>query len=344
MAKFKIIMQRKLYRLKAGNVNRLKVSEELLPPCASDEVMIEVKSIGLNFADIFAIWGLYSATPKEAFIPGLEYAGIVKAQGDEVEGNLIGQKVMGVIRFGAYTTHLNIDYRYIIKLPDDWSFEEGAAYPVQVLTAYYALTKLGDLQDNQTVLIHSGAGGVGLLANKIAKTKNAFTIGTVGRPEKVNFLKQEGYDEVIVRGSSFKSDLKNALGKRELNVVMECIGGKVLSDAYELMAPQGRMVVYGAARYASPGSRPNYLKLLYQHLTRPKIDPQGMTDTNKGLLGFNLIWLYERVQLMHDLMTEIEQLNIGKPHVGHRFSFEELPDAIRLFQSGKTIGKVVINT
>jgi alcohol dehydrogenase len=335
--------KRKSYRLKPGNISNLKIVEESLSDPQYNEVTVEVGSIGLNFADLFAIWGLYSATPKGEFIPGLEYAGVVKSVGKEVKNVKIGDRVMGVTRFGAYTTHLNIDHRYVIPLRDDWDFPTGAAYLVQMLTAYYGLINLGNLQKDQTVLIHSGAGGVGLFANKIAKKYNAFTIGTVGSESKVDFLKKEGYDKVIVRGAGFQEKLKESLEGRDLNIVMECIGGKVFMAGYSLLAPMGRMVVYGSARYASPGDKPNYLKMMYQFFTRPKIDPQKMIETNKGILGFNLIWLYEQVDLMHQILGEVSQLNIGKPHVGHQFDFENLIDAMKLFQTGKTIGKVVVN-
>ncbi len=336
-------MKRRAYKLKAGNVKNLKVREEDLADPADNEVTIAIKTIGLNFADLFAIWGLYSATPKGEFVPGLEYAGIVEKIGKNVTNVKEGDQIMGITRFGAYASHLNIDSRYVLPLPASWNFEEGAAYLVQVLTAHYGLLHLGNLQKEQTVLIHSAAGGVGILANRIAKKYDAFTIGTVGSPAKVDFLKKEGYDRTIVRSSNFGNDLKSSLGDRDLNLIMECIGGKVLSEGYKQLAPQGRMIVYGSARYATPGNRPNYFKLIYQFLTRPKIDPQGMTNLNTAVLGFNLIWLYEKAELMHEILKEIEVLQIEKPHIGHRFTFEELPDALKLFQSGKTIGKVVIN-
>ena len=335
--------KRKAYKLKPGNIKNLKLVEEILPNPKDNEVTIEIHSIGLNFADLFAIWGLYSATPKGEFVPGLEYSGTIVSVGDKVKTHKIGDRVMGVTRFGAYTTHLNIDYRYATPLPDDWSFQEGASFLVQMLTAYYGLINLGNLQKNQTVLIHSGAGGVGLYANKIAKKYDAFTIGTVGSDSKVDFLKKEGYDKVIVRGDDFKEKLKESLEGRDLNIVMECIGGKIFMAGYSMMAPMGRMIVYGSARYASPGDRPNYLKMMYQFFTRPKIDPQKMIENNKGIFGFNLIWLYEQVDLMHQILGEVSQLNIAKPHIGNEFDFENLIDAIKLFQSGKTIGKVVVN-
>ncbi|MEM1319046.1 MAG: zinc-binding dehydrogenase [Bacteroidota bacterium] len=335
-------MEKRAYCLKAGNMANLRLQTSPLPEPAPTEVTVDVRAIGLNFADIFAMFGLYSATPKGVFTPGLEYAGVISRVGAEVSGVKVGDRVMGVTRFGAYTDRLNIDQRYVLPIPEGWDFAEGAAYLVQVLTAYYGMLRLGDLQRGQTILIHSAAGGVGILANRIAKKYEAYTIGTVGSPAKVDFCKAEGYDAVIVRGDGFAADLDRSLGGRELNLVMECIGGRYFSIAFEKLAPQGRSIVYGAARYASPGNRPNYFKLIFQHLRRPMLDPQSLAELNKGVLGFNLIYLYEKAELMHELLSELEALNIKKPHVGHRFSFEQLPEAIRLFQSGQTMGKVVV--
>ncbi len=335
-------MQRQAYRLRAGSLARLKLAEETLPAPAPGEAAIEVKAIGLNFADIFAIWGLYSATPAGAFVPGLEYAGRVARVGEGVVHLREGDDIMGVIRFGACATHLNIDARYVLPLPKGWSFEEGAAYPVQALTAYYGLKELGKIQPGQTALIHSAAGGVGIWANRIAKKYGAFTIGTVGSEAKLALLREEGYDKGIVRTGNFKKELEKALAGNALHLVMECIGGSVLKAGYDLLAPQGRMVVYGSARYASVGNRPNYMKLLRHHLTRPRIDPQKMIESNKGILGFNLIWLYHRVELMHQLLAELEGMDLGRPRVGHTFPLEQLKEAILLFQSGKTTGKVVV--
>lgn len=335
-------MQRKAYRLKAGNIKNLKIIQEELPEPGPNEVTVEVKAIGLNFADVFAIWGLYSATPKGEFTPGLEYSGVIIKIGKDVNNVKPGDRVMGVTRFGAYTTHLNIGSQYVIPLSEEWTFEEGAAYLVQVLTAYYAMVSLGGLQKDQTVLIHSAAGGVGILANRLAKKIGAFTIGTIGSPAKTELLKQEGVDRIIVRGEDFPQKLDEAVGDRELNLVMECIGGNVLKQGFAKLAPQGRTVVYGAAQYASPGDRPNLLRILWKFINRPKIDAQQLAEDNKGILGFNLIYLYEKSELMHQLIAEIAELKIGKPKVGHAFPFEQLPNAIRLFKTGKTTGKVLI--
>ncbi len=337
-------MQRKAWRLKAGNINNLKIVTEDLSEPGPDEVTVEVKAIGLNFADVSVILGLYSATPKGEFTPGLEYSGVILKTGSNVKNVKPGDQVMGINRFGSYTTHLNIDSRYVVPLPEGWTLEEGASYLVQVLTAYYALVPLGNIQPGYTVLIHSAAGGVGILANRLAKKMGAFTIGTIGSPAKLDLLKKEGVDAPIVRDENFYKNLDKILKDRELNLIMETQGGKMLMEVFKRLAPEGRSIVYSAADFITPGSRPNYLKILWKFLRRPLIDPLKLTDGNRGILGFNLIYLYERVHLMHKYLEDLKKYDIGKPMVGHVLDFENMPEAVRLLQSGKTMGKVVVKT
>ncbi len=337
-------MQRKSWRMlpKAGSIDNLKLVDEPINDPEVNEVQIEVKAIGFNFADIFAMFGLYEATPEGSFIPGLEFSGLVVKMGKGVKAINIGKEVMGVTKFGGYTSHLNIDPDYLVDLPKTWNFEEGASYLVQALTAYYGLIELGNLKKGQTVLVQSATGGVGIWANRIAKQFDAFTIGCVGNSSKLNFLVAEGYDHGFVRGATFKSDLKKALGGRELNIIMECIGGKVLKDSYATLAPEGRMIVYGSARYAQPRARPNYFKLVWLFLKRPMLDPQKMIEQNKSVMGFNLIYLYEKAGLLHEVLEKLSKMDLGKPYVGHVFEFEHLKDAVKLFQTGQTTGKVVV--
>ncbi len=333
---------RQAYKLKAGSIKNLRLVTEDLAAPAPREVTVAVRAVGLNFADVFAIWGLYSATPKGEFVPGLEYAGTITAVGSAVTDVKVGDKVMGITRFGAYATHLNIDQRYVLPLPAGWDFNTGAGYLVQVLTAYYALVNLGNIQENYRVLIHSAAGGVGTLANRLAKKYAAYTIGSVGSAAKVDFCKKEGYDAVIVRDKNFAEKLNAELKGEKINLILECIGGEIFQIGYDRLAEEGRTVIYGSARYAQKADKPNYLKLLWQFITRPKIDPQKMIELNRGVLGFNLIYLYEKAELMHSLLAEIKELDIEKPHVGQTFAWEELPEAIRTFRSGQTVGKVVV--
>jgi alcohol dehydrogenase len=338
------MLERQVYRMpKAGSIKDLKLQTETLAHPGADEVCVKVHAVGLNFADIFAMQGLYSATPPGSFIPGLEFAGEIIAIGAEVKEWKIGDKVMGATKFGGYASHINSHRRYVVPLPSGWSFEEGAGFLVQGLTAYYALTALGNLQKDMTVLIHSAAGGVGILANRICKKYGAYTIGTVGGNSKLRFLREEeAYDEVIVRDGRFDEKLQQALGGRPLHLVMECIGGKVLKQSWQAMAPMGRMIAYGSASFTSHGARPNYPRLIWQFIRRPKIDPLRLPSQNKSLMGFNLIFLYEQTDMMHQMIQELQALQLKPQHIGHVFPFTDMHQAIQLFQSGKTVGKVVV--
>jgi alcohol dehydrogenase len=338
------MLQRQVYRIhKAGSIKNLQLQTEELQDPKPDEVTVLVKAIGLNFADIPAMQGLYSATPEGSFIPGLEFAGEIIAVGANVTEWKVGDKVMGATKFGGYVSHINSHHRYVIPLPKSWSYEEGAGFLVQGLTAYYALTELGNLQKGQTVLIHSAAGGVGILANRICKAYNCYTIGTVGTPKKKDFLlKEEAYDAVIVRDNDFENKLRQSLGERALNMVMECIGGKILMQSWKAMAMGGRMIAYGSASFTSHGAKPNWPLLLWSYFRRPKIDPLRLPTQNKSLMGFNLIYLYEQTDLMHSMLDKLQALNLKPQHIGHVFSFNEMHKAIQLFQRGETVGKVVV--
>lgn len=337
-------MKRKVYKAKiAGSFNNLNLIDEDLSEPKDDEVTVEVKSIGLNFADVFSVLGLYKAAPKTNLVPGLEYAGVILRKGKSVSNYHVGDKIYGAAKFGAYTTHLNVNQSYINVLPPDWSCEDGASFTVQALTAYYGLVILGDLKQNQTVLIHSAAGGVGIYANRIAKKFNAFTVGTVGNNSKIPVLESEGYDRVIVRSKYFISDLIKSLGNKELNIVMDSIGGRIFKTSYEILAPTGRIICFGAADMATGKKGINYLQLFYKYIKRHKIDPLKLIEQNKGVFGFNLIYLFNRSELMKIYLNDIQKLNLSKPFIGHRYDFENLKEALIFFKSGKSIGKIVVN-
>ena len=337
------MLSRTVYKVEPGNFKKLQRSTESITNPSNNEVQVEVKAIGLNFADVFSVLGLYSAAPKESFIPGLEFSGVVSKIGTEVLQYQVGQKVMGVTRFGAFASHINIVEEYLLPIPDGWTFAEGSAYLVQVLTAYYGLINLGALGKGQTVLIHSAAGGVGIWANRICKKFNCCTIGTVGSSSKLSLLESEGYDETIVRDPrNFKEQMILVLNGKPLNLIMESIGGSILQDGYDLLAPMGRIIVFGSAHYGDSSDRPNYLKLGWKYLNRPKIDPQAMISANKSVMGFNLIYLFEHKDIMREILEEIEILQLGRPIIGSIFDFDTLPVALKEFQSGQTVGKVVI--
>jgi len=328
---------------KAGAISNLQLLDEPLQPLSDECIRISTRCVGLNFADIFALTGLYSATPEDSFIPGLEFSGVVCELGTSADTDLkIGDRVYGCTRFGGYADTVDVLPRHCRKMPRDWTFAQGAAFPAQSLTAYYALTELGALKRGQVVLIQSAAGGVGLQAMRMARELGATPIGTVGTPAKKQFLAEQGFDEVIVRGEDFAEELAIQLGYRPLHLVLDAIGGKIQTQCFEALAPTGRLVVFGAAEF-TPGDRANWLKALRLYLKRPRYDVMDMISINKSVLAFNLIWLWQEQALFDQLLSGCAELALSAPHVGHEFSFAQAHDAIECLRSGHSIGKVVLN-
>jgi synaptic vesicle membrane protein VAT-1 len=336
----------------AGSLARLTLQEEHLPPPGPGEARVRVEAIGLNFADIFACQGLYSATPAGSFVPGLECAGIVDSLGREAgtaSGLRPGDRVIALTRFGAYATALNVGTEYLRRVPEGWTMEQAAAWIVQGLTAWHGLVALGAVERNDVVLVQSAAGGVGLLALDVVRALGARPIAVVGHDDKRDFLcRQRGIapSSVIVRRArSFGAQIDAAtaaLGADGLDCVLDAVLGPTFAPAFERLRPEGRYVLYGAADFMSPSSRPNYLALGWRYLRRPRLDPLAMISANRSLMAFNLIWLWERAERLPDACAALERLVPRPPHVGARFPFERAPDAMRLLQGGKTVGKVVL--
>ena len=328
---------------KAGAISNLKLLDEALDALDPEKIRIEVKSVGLNFADIFALTGLYSATPEGSFIPGLEFSGVIAEVGTAAETTLaVGDRVYGCIRFGGYASVVDVPPQHCRKIPEGWSFAQAAAFPAQSLTAYYALTALGAVKPGQVVLIQSAAGGVGLQAMAMVKELGAVPIGTVSSESKRKFLAEKGFNEVIARGKDFSAQLQQQLAGRPLHLVLDGIGGKIQQQSFETLAPTGRMIVFGAAEF-TPGDKPNWLKAAWLYLKRPRYDVMDMISSNKSVLAFNLIWLWQEQALFDSLLEGCAALGLPAPHVGHAFAFTQAHDAIALLRSGQSIGKVVLN-
>lgn len=327
---------------RAGDLGRMTLEEEVMPSLDASAIRVRVKSVGLNFADVFALAGLYSATPEGPFVPGLEFAGIVEATGTAVTDFRCGDSIMGLTRFGGYASMIDIDPAYCRPLPAGWTFDEGAAFPVQTLTAWYGLKLLGDVKPGQTVLVHSAAGGVGLQALALCRKLGVTVLGTVGNTEKKAFLYARGFESIVVRDREFPASLKAMLGDRPLHVVLDALGGHVQRQSFKLLAPTGRLVVFGAAEFAPGPSRPRYLKMVWQWLRRPRYDPLELISANISVMGFNLIWLWEKTDLLAALSDDIRHLGLPPPYVGRVFPFSEAPAAVQWLRCGRSVGKVTL--
>lgn len=338
---------------RAGSLDRLSLESFVPPPLHAGQARVRVHAVGMNFADVFACLGLYSATPPGAFTPGLEFSGVVEeiASGSQRGAARIkkGDSVMGLIRFGGYSELIHADIRYLHKLPAGFSMEQGAAFPAQALTAWYALHRLAHVQKGETVLVQSAAGGVGLLGLFILQQAGAKAVCVVGSEEKIKFLnKYAGIDPsaVILRRRGDFAERLSAAAVNGIDVVLDAVYGRFFKPQWQALRGGGRYVLFGAADLMPEGKSPNYLKLGWQYLLRPRLDPLAMISDNKSMLAFNLIWLWDRVDDLTGMMHDLLMLPWKKrpPHVGHTFDFSSAPEALRFFQSGKSIGKVVLRT
>jgi alcohol dehydrogenase len=340
---------RRVWRIpKAGSLSRLELCDEWLPAPAPGEVQVDVAAIGVNFADVFACLGLYSATPRGSFIPGLECAGHIRRLGAGVSGWREGDAVIVLTRFGGYASALNIDARTLWPVPAGWTLAEAAAYPVQALTAWYGLVPLGNARRDAVVLVQSAAGGVGLNALHALATLGAKPVAVVGSPAKVDFLQQRFQlpsSSIVLRDRQFArrlDDALGALGAHGFDVVFDAVYGEWFEALFSRLAPEGRYVLYGAADFMSGGRRPNLLRLAWQYLRRPRLDPLAMIPQNRALMAFNLIWLWEQADRLPDSMRATLSLIAARPHVGEVFAFDSAHAALGAIQSGRTTGKLIL--
>src|SRR5712691_13283647 len=179
-----------------ADTGAMKIEQRPDPVAGKDQVLVRVKAAGLNFADFLARQGLYPDGPRKPCIMGYEVSGIVEAVGGEVDQNLIGNPVIAMTRFGGQAELVVAPVTQIFAKPDPVTFEQGAAIPVNYLTAWALLVAMGGLKKDEAVLIHNAGGGVGLAALEIARHIGAKTYGTAG-PSKHPFLKERGLNHAI---------------------------------------------------------------------------------------------------------------------------------------------------
>jgi synaptic vesicle membrane protein VAT-1 len=334
---------------KPGSLDRLRRETEELEAPSSGHARVTVGAVGLNFADVAACLGLYSATPKGAFVPGLEFAGAVEAVGDGVRAVAPGDRVVGLTRFGGYATHINADARYLHPLPAGWSFADGAAMPVQAITAWYAISELGACKSGDGVLVQSAAGGVGLNALAILQGMHARVVAAVGNEKKaaflIDFARLERRQIIVRERRTFGAQLDEALranGLDGFHLALDAVAGPFFEPAYRRLRPAGRLVIYGSADLMPAGTRANWLRLAARYLARPRVDPLRMVSDNKSVMGFNLIWLWEQVDRLADAYAGLAPYITRPPHIGRRFPFGEALAAMRYLQGGGSVGKVVL--
>ena len=328
-----------------GAPDVLCVEERPDPLPGTGEVRIAVRAAGVNFADLMARIGVYPDSPAPPCVLGYEVAGEVESLGDGVDGVALGDRVIAGTRFGGQAELVTAPADQLVPLPDGWSFEQGAALPVNYATAYAGLVRYGAVRAGERVLVHAAAGGVGIAATQIAKLLDAEVFGTASA-SKHDAIRGFGVDHAIdYRSESFVRAVRRATGEREpLDLVMDAVGGASYRRSFSLLRPGGRLVCFGAAAIVS-GEKRNIRATVGHVLQTPWFNPLRLASSSKAVIGLNLLRLWDSRGTLDDLVTPLRDwMEAGalEPVVAAAFPLERGSDAHRFLQERRNVGKVVL--
>ena len=316
------------------------------PAPGGGELRIRVRAAGINFADILSRLGLYPDAPKPPMVVGYEVAGHVDAIGRDVTGFSEGDRVVALTRFGGYSNVVVAPAAHCFHFPEALSDAEAAAVPVTYLTAAIALYRMAALAPNETVLVHNAGGGVGIAATQLARLRRATVIGTASAMKHAA-LRSFGVEYPIdYHHADVAAEVKKITRGRGVDVVLDPIGGRSFTDSYRLLAPLGRLIIYGLSA-AAPGERHNWFRALRAWSATPRFDPLSMINRNRGVFGLHVGHLWDQREqlapLMEMLISELRAERL-RPIVAKTFPLDHAADAHRFIQSRSNIGKVVLTT
>lgn len=313
-----------------GNVEKLRVTEMEIPKRDSGELLIKVHYTAVNRTDIINREGKAGKLVNP--ILGVEISGEV-VETDENSSFKLGDRVMGLVNSGAYAEYCIIPEGMAIKLPETLTYEEGAAIPEVFLTAYQTLYWLGGLQENETVLIHAGASGVGTaaiqLAKKIGKAK---VIVTAGSEEKLEFCKKLGADVAInYKEKEFDKIVLDVTQGKGVDLILDFVGASYWEKNLNSIKVDGRMVLIGILGGAEV-EKMSILQLLMKRvqITGTLLTPR--TVEYKTLLS----------QEFSQKVLPLIEKKIITPIIDRVFSIDEIKLAHTYMEENKNMGKIVI--
>lgn len=329
-----------------GSPDVFEMREGPDPDPGEGQVRIRVRAAGINFADVLARLGLYPDAPKPPLVVGYEVAGQVDRVGTGVTSFAAGDHVVALTRFGGYSDVVVVPVAQAFHCPAGLSDAEGAAIPVTYLTAALALYRMAALSPGETVLIHNAGGGVGIAAIQLARLRRATVIGTASA-FKHAALRSFGVDHLIDYTHASVADEVRAITRgRGVDVILDPIGGSSFTSSYRLLAPLGRLVIFGLSA-AAPGERRSWWRAFHAWRSTPRFDPLSLINRNRGVFGLNVGHLWdERDQLAPLMEMLLGELGAGRlrPVVAKTFPLDRAADAHRFIQSRQNIGKVVLTT
>jgi NADPH:quinone reductase-like Zn-dependent oxidoreductase len=337
---------RQVWITKAGPPEVLQVKEAADPQPKAGELRIRVEAAGVNFADIMGRMGMYPDLPGIPVVVGYEVGGRVDAVGNGVDGAWVGRDVLALTRFGGYSDVLCVPENQVFERPVGMSAAEGAALPVNYFTAYMLVVVMGGLRQGETLLVHSAGGGVGIAATQLAKHIGATVIGTAST-SKHEFLRGIGVDHLIdYRREDFEKRTMDISQGRGVELILDAVGGDSFKKGYRVLAPTGRMGMFGMSS-AATGKQRNILSLVRTLASMPwlQFTPVSLIDQNKGVFGVNLGHMWSEVDRIRGWAAHLLGLwgkGVVKPHVDKMFPFAEAAAAHHYVQDRKNVGKIIL--
>jgi NADPH:quinone reductase-like Zn-dependent oxidoreductase len=327
---------------KHGGPDVLKVQDRSDPQLGPGEVRIEVAAAGVNFADVMARIGVYPDAPKPPCVVGYEVAGTILELGEGASTPAHplsnGQRVVAGTKFGGYASQVVVSAQDIVALPDELTFEQGAAIPVNYATAWAGLVGYGNLQPGERVLIHAAGGGVGIAATQIARRVGAEIYGTAS-PSKHERIRGLGVEHVI---DYTRPGWETPLPKFDL--VMDALGGASFRRSYNLLRPGGRLVAFGASGVVS-GEKRNPVSALRTVLRMPRFNMIKQMSESKAVIGLNMLSLWKDRETLSPWIEPLRELLADgtiQPVVAGAFSFADAGDGHRMLTERRNLGKVVL--
>jgi len=313
-----------------GHLDTLRFAPFALPQCERGQVLIDVKAAGMNFRDVLKALALYPGDAPDARIFGDEVAGVVRAVGEDVTHVVPGDRVFGLAVFGLATQAIarGGDVR---PIPAGLTFEAAATLPVVFMTSWHALQNVARLRKGETVLVHAGAGGVGMAAIQIARHLGARVIASAGSPKKRSLLETLGVENVIdSRRGDFAEAVLNLTDGKGVDVVLNALAGEAIPMGLSCLAEFGRFIEIGK-------------RDIYQN-TRIPLRPLR-NNASFHVVAMDAVFHGDE-ELTRRMLEEVSKLvekGALQPLPFRAFPASRIDSAFRLMAGGKHIGKVVVS-
>ena len=307
---------------KFGGPEALDVQDVPAPSAETGKILVRVEAGGLNFADVMTLQGGYAGVPKPPLVAGREFAGREKQS---------SRRVMGYAQWGAFAEQATVRPELLWPIPEGWTSEQGAAFPVNFFTAYFAYWKAGLIERSAgaRVLIHAVAGGVGTAAVQIGKILGIEMYGTSSSEEKISRVRNMGLAHSInYKQKDYEKAIKEMTNNEGVDAVFEMLGGEHTNKSIRCLRQFGRVIVYGTAT-GEKGS----------------VDPRLLYARGTSVHGLWLTQLSQNEQVMASAWKHLsEWLQQGRlePVIDGVFPLDEAANAYRRLQEGKNFGKLVL--